>query len=80
MRQSQLLDYDEIQRLVRLFAGLGVSKLRLTGGEPLLRKDIDTLVAMLRQVEGIQDIAMTTNASLLTAAKTAQLKAAGLID
>ena len=48
-----------------MFAGLGVRKLRLTGGEPLLRRDVERLVAMLREIDGIEDIALTTNGSLL---------------
>ena len=78
LRQNQLLSFEEIERLVRIFSGFGVTKLRLTGGEPLLRRDIEQLVTMLAAVEGIEDIAMTTNASLLTAARAKQLKEAGL--
>lgn len=78
LKQSQLLSFEEIERLVRLFAGLGVRKLRLTGGEPLLRREIENLVSMLSQVEGIEDIAMTTNASLLTEERTSALRRAGL--
>ncbi len=78
LKQSQLLSYEEIQRLVGLFAGFGVSKLRLTGGEPLLRKDIEHLISMLSDVDGINDIAMTTNASLLSKSRAIQLKQAGL--
>ena len=63
LRQNQLLSFEEIERLVRIFSGFGVTKLRLTGGEPLLRRDIEQLVTMLAAVEGIEDIAMTTNAS-----------------
>ena len=78
LKQSQLLNYDEITRLVKIFSALGVTKLRLTGGEPLLRKDIDKLVSMLVDVDGIEDVAMTTNASLLTAVRAKQLHEAGL--
>lgn len=71
------LSFDEIETLVRGFARLGVSKLRLTGGEPLLRKGLPELVARLAMIEGIEDLALTTNASLL--ARYAQaLRAAGL--
>ncbi len=73
-----LLRFAEIERLVRLFARLGVGKVRLTGGEPLLRPHVEELVAALRKVPGIDDIALTTNGSLLTAAKAQALKAAGL--
>src|SRR5258707_9544798 len=75
--REQLLTFEELTRLARIFAGLGVRKLRLTGGEPLLRRDLDKLVAMLARVGGIQDIALTTNGALL-AGKAETLAAAGL--
>jgi cyclic pyranopterin phosphate synthase len=75
--RSELLSYEELARLVKVFAGLGVTKVRLTGGEPLLRRDIDSLVAMIAAQPGIDDVAMTTNGSLL-ADRAAGLKAAGL--
>jgi cyclic pyranopterin phosphate synthase len=75
--REQLLTFEELTRLARVFAGLGVRKLRLTGGEPLLRRDLDKLVAMLAGVGGIQDIALTTNGALL-AGKATALAAAGL--
>src|SRR5262249_8081185 len=75
--REQLLTCEELARLARVFAGLGVRKLRLTGGEPLLRRDLDKLVAMLAAVDGVQDIALTTNGALL-AGKAAALAAAGL--
>src|SRR5215472_17557490 len=75
--RGQLLTFEELTRLTRIFAGLGVRKLRLTGGEPLLRRDLDTLVAMLASIDGIQDIALTTNGALL-AGKAITLAAAGL--
>ncbi len=78
LRQDQLLSFEEITRLVRLFAGFGVRKLRLTGGEPLLRREITSLIEMLAGVDGIDDIAMTTNASLLTRERTQALLDAGL--
>jgi cyclic pyranopterin phosphate synthase len=78
---AALLSFEEIARLARLFADAGVRKLRLTGGEPLLRKDLDRLVAMLaalRTPDGHElDLTLTTNGSLL-ARKAALLKAAGL--
>src|SRR5216683_7900674 len=74
---EQLLTFEELARVARIFAGLGVRKLRLTGGEPLLRRDLDELVAMLASIGGIQDIALTTNAALLTG-KARALAAAGL--
>ncbi len=63
--RAELLTFEEITRLTRLFARLGVKKLRLTGGEPLLRRDLPTLVAMLGEIDGIEDITLTTNGSLL---------------
>jgi cyclic pyranopterin phosphate synthase len=75
--REQLLTFEELTRLARIFAGLGVRKLRLTGGEPLLRRDLEKLVAMLAGVGGIQDIALTTNGALL-AGKAQALVAAGL--
>ena len=65
LRKSERLDFEEIGRLVAIFAGLGVRKLRLTGGEPLLRRDLPELVRRLVAVPGIEDIALTTNGSLL---------------
>ncbi len=63
--RAELLTFEEITRLARLFAALGVKKLRLTGGEPLLRRDLPTLVSMLGDIDGIEDITLTTNGSLL---------------
>ncbi len=76
--RSELLDFDEIERLARLFSELGVHKLRLTGGEPLLRRDLDTLIGRLAAIDGIDDICLTTNGSLLTARRARELAAAGL--
>ena len=75
--REQLLTFEEIARLARAFASEGVSKIRLTGGEPLLRHDLERLVAMLADIHGITDIALTTNGSGL-AAHAQQLKDAGL--
>jgi cyclic pyranopterin phosphate synthase len=77
MPRAELLTFEEIARVCRVFAGLGVSKIRLTGGEPLLRRDLERLVAMLAGIDGVDDIALTTNGTLL-AAKAHELKAAGL--
>ena len=74
---DQRLSFDEIVRLARLFATFGVHKLRITGGEPLLRANLADLVAELDAIEGIDDIALTTNGILL-AQHAAALKAAGL--
>ena len=77
LRRSQRLSYDEILRVARAAAGLGVSKMRLTGGEPLLDKNIPTLIEGLAKIPGVDDIAMTTNGMLL-AANAGRLAAAGL--
>ncbi|MEZ2716694.1 GTP 3',8-cyclase MoaA [Niallia circulans] len=75
--QSELLTYDEIERIARIFVKLGVEKIRLTGGEPLLRKDLPVLIDRLIQLEGLEDIALTTNGIFLP--KYARdLKQAGL--
>lgn len=75
--RKEILDFEEIERLVRVFAAQGGKKLRITGGEPLLRRDLTKLIQQLSKVAGIEDIAMTTNASLL-AKFAGDLKAAGL--
>jgi len=64
--RSHILSFEEIERIVRVAADLGVSKIRITGGEPLVRKDVVQLVASLAKVKGICDISMTSNANLLT--------------
>lgn len=65
MARDDLLSYEEITRLVSVFATLGIRRIRLTGGEPLIRKDLERLVASIGQIDGIDDIAMTTNAHRL---------------
>jgi len=77
LRNDERLSFDEIERLCRLAATLGVSKLRLTGGEPLLRPQLAELVARLRSIHGITDLAMTTNGVLL-ARHAHALREAGL--
>jgi cyclic pyranopterin phosphate synthase len=74
---DQLLTFEEITRLARAAISLGVRKIRLTGGEPLLRRDVDVLVAMLAALPGLADLTLTTNGSLLEA-KAALLAGAGL--
>ena len=64
--RAEILTFEEIARLARIFAQRGVRKIRLTGGEPLLRRNLEDLVAMLAATEGIEDLALTTNGSLLT--------------
>ncbi|MFC7338562.1 GTP 3',8-cyclase MoaA [Haloferula chungangensis] len=63
--RSEILSFEEIERLARALVPLGVSKLRLTGGEPLLRRGLDDLIGMLATIDGIDDIALTTNGTLL---------------
>ncbi|HEU5324910.1 MAG TPA: radical SAM protein, partial [Candidatus Limnocylindria bacterium] len=75
--RAEILDFEEIARVVAAAVTLGVRKVRLTGGEPLVRRDVERLVAMLRQIPGIDDLTMTTNGSLLRS-KAAALAAAGL--
>lgn len=65
MPRDQLLSFEEIERLARIFVGLGVNKIRLTGGEPLLRNNLQLLIEKLVAIDGLEDIALTTNASLL---------------
>ena len=75
--REDILQFEEIERIVDQFLSLGVNKVRLTGGEPLLRRDLPTLVAQLARKTAIRDLAMTTNAVLLKPAVD-DLKAAGL--
>ena len=77
LRNDQRLSFNEIERVCRAAAALGVSKLRLTGGEPLLRPRLAELVARLRRIDGITDLAMTTNGVLLPRHASA-LRDAGL--
>jgi GTP 3',8-cyclase len=74
---EQVLSFEELDRLTRLITSLGAVKLRLTGGEPLVRQDIDLLVGMFSKIEGVDDLAMTTNAYLLPK-YASKLKEAGL--
>ena len=64
--REEILTFEEIERLVGLFAGMGVEKIRLTGGEPLLRHGVADLVGRIAAIDGIRDVAMTTNGSTLT--------------
>jgi cyclic pyranopterin phosphate synthase len=75
LERKELLSFEEITRLARVFKGLGVEKIRLTGGEPLLRRELERLVSMLSGLE--LELAMTTNGALLTQ-KASALRAAGL--
>ena len=75
--KREILSFEEIARIARLFVRAGVEKLRLTGGEPLVRNNIEMLVAELAGIGGVKELCLTTNGSLL-AEKAAALKAAGL--
>ena len=75
--RESILSFEEIARLVGIFTRLGVDRVRLTGGEPLLRHDLPMLVRLLRKVTGLRDLALTTNGILL-AREAAALRAAGL--
>lgn len=77
LQEELLLTFDEIERLARLFISMGVNKIRLTGGEPLLRKDLPKLIARLAKLEGLKDIGLTTNGIHL-AKQAKALKEAGL--
>src|SRR3954452_16069118 len=78
LRRDELLTYEEIARAARAFVRNGVEKLRLTGGAPLLRRDLERLIGMLRAIDGVPDLTLTTNGSLLTREKARALKSAGL--
>src|SRR5882757_630844 len=75
--RAEILGFEEIERLVRLLVGLGVTDVRLTGGEPLVRSEFPKLVARLAAIDGIDDLSLTTNGYLL-AAQAADLVAAGI--
>jgi cyclic pyranopterin phosphate synthase len=77
MPREDLLSFEEIERVAAAFVRAGVRKLRITGGEPLLRKGIEDLIELLGRIMGVDDLTLTTNGSLL-ARKAAALKAAGL--
>lgn len=76
--RAEILTFEEIARLAAAFVANGVTKVRLTGGEPLVRRELERLVAMLAALPGIADLTLTTNASLLTDARAVALAAAGL--
>ncbi len=77
MDRSNLLSFEEIQRVAQIVSRMGINRLRLTGGEPLMRKNLPVLIKMLNEVDGIDDIAMTTNAYFLKE-HAQSLKDAGL--
>jgi cyclic pyranopterin phosphate synthase len=75
--KSEILTYEEIIQLAEIFVSLGVNKLRVTGGEPMLRRDLENLIARLSRIPGIADLALTTNAHFLRG-RAKGLKEAGL--
>src|SRR6476646_620964 len=77
IERQEVLSFEEIERIVRLFLGFGIQKVRLTGGEPLVRKDLHRLIARLSGIEGLPDITLTTNGALLSA-QADELYVAGL--
>lgn len=77
VEHKQILTYEEITRIVKVAAGLGVRKIRITGGEPLARKGITFLISSIRNIDGIEDISLTTNGILLSK-YAAELASAGL--
>src|SRR5690349_4187433 len=77
IERQEVLSFEEIERVARLFLHFGIQKVRLTGGEPLVRKDLHRLIVRLRSIEGLPDISLTTNGALLGAQAEA-LYAAGL--
>ena len=78
IKQSKILSYEEIIQISIALKKIGLKKIRITGGEPLLRKNIDKLIYKLKNEVGIKDVSMTTNGSLLTDKKLNELKASGL--
>ena len=78
MPRSELLSFEEIVRLAEIFVSHGVRKIRLTGGEPLLRQGFEDLVRMLSALTGLEDLTLTTNGSLLTPLRARRLRKAGL--
>ncbi len=77
LKRDELLSYEEIERLVRIFVRFGVEKVRITGGEPLVRRDLAALISKLKTVDGLRDITLTTNGTLLRA-QARSLRDAGL--
>ncbi len=78
LQKKELLSFEEIERIVRVFARLGVRKIRLTGGEPLVRSELELLIEKIAAIDSIQDISLTTNAALLSPKRAESLRSAGL--
>lgn len=77
VKKAEILSFEELTRLARIFIDLGVNKIRLTGGEPLVRQNLEVLVSRLSSLKGLQDLCLTTNGALLRE-KAPALRAAGL--
>ena len=78
IKQNKILSYEEIIQISSILKKVGLKKIRITGGEPLLRKNIDKLIHKLKTEVGIEHVGMTTNGSLLTDEKLSILKSSGL--
>ncbi len=78
LKRKELLTFEEIEQVARVFVELGVVKIRLTGGEPLVRNDLESLIRRLKNIDGLQDLSLTTNASLLSTKRAATLREAGI--
>ncbi len=78
LERTDLLTFEEIEQAVRSFVACGVKKVRITGGEPMVRRNLSTLIARLATIPGVEDLSMTTNASLLTRQAAQELHNAGL--
>ncbi|KKB44451.1 Molybdenum cofactor biosynthesis protein MoaA [Bacillus thermotolerans] len=78
LSKKEILSFEEIERLVSLMASFGVKKVRITGGEPLMRKDLSKLIFSLKKIDGIKDVALTTNGSLLRKYAQALIECSGL--
>lgn len=76
--RKELLSFEEIERVARAFVANGVTKLRITGGEPLVRRQIEHLIEKLAGIDGVSDVSLTTNGALLTVRRAQQLRDAGL--
>jgi cyclic pyranopterin phosphate synthase len=76
--RGEILTFEELERLGRILVGLGVEKIRITGGEPLLRRDLEVLIGKLAAIDGLADITLTTNGSLLKKETAVRLREAGL--
>ena len=78
LSRSELLSFEEIERVARIFVDYGVRKIRITGGEPMIRHQLETLIERLAGIPGVEDMSMTTNASMLTVKRAQSLRDAGM--